>query len=336
VLVHSRDRQADGFLCRAGEGILQFLPFPGQQQRAGCRGPIVVRGISEVEVPTAVDHLRFPLEKFSGDIPMPIIDLKGEHFHYASSGEGLPFLFQHGLGADIAQTLSFGADLMGWRLLAMDCRGHGKTEANLDPGRVSFPQFAEDLAMLLDALGIERVVAGGISMGAGVALALALAHPERVAGLALVRPAWLDRPFPPNLRWFPVAATLLQQYPADEAAQRFERLQEFTELMAESKPAAQSLLGQFRRPRASEWAELLSRMPASVPVTSLTRCQQLRIPVSVVVNAHDPVHPDSLGEELAAAIPGATLTWITSKAESEPRHRAELSLALSSFLGQFK
>ena len=72
-------------------------------------------------------------------------------------------------------------------------------------------------------------------------------------------------------------------------------------------------------------------MPASVPVTSLTQCQQLQIPVSVVVNAHDPVHPDTLGEQMAAAIPGAALSRITSKAESATLHEADLARQLPGF-----
>src|SRR6476620_264725 len=151
-----------------------------------------------------------PWRHFQGSLLMPSINLNGEIFHYASAGEGLPFVFQHGMGADVTQPLSSGGNLPGWRMIAMDCRGHGQTEANLDPSRISFAQFAEDLAMLLNSLSIERAVVGGISMGAGVALAFALAHPERVTGLMLVRPAWLDHPFPPNLRWFPLAAGFLQ------------------------------------------------------------------------------------------------------------------------------
>lgn len=263
---------------------------------------------------------------------MPSISLNGEPFNYAFVGEGLPFVFQHGMGADITQPLSSGGYLAGWSMIAMDCRGHGQTEANLDPSRISFAQFAEDLAALLDSLNIGRAVVGGISMGAGVALAFALAHPERVTGLVLVRPAWLDHPFPPNLRWFPLAAGFLQEYPADEAAQRFAQVPEFSELKAASKPAADSLLGQFRRPRARERAGILAGMPASVPVTSLTQCQQLQIPVLVVVNAHDPVHPDTLGEQLAAAIPDAALSQITSKADSETLHQAELARTLMDFL----
>jgi pimeloyl-ACP methyl ester carboxylesterase len=187
------------------------------------------------------------------------------------------------------------------------------------------------LAELLDSLNIERAVVGGISMGAGVALSFAPAHPARVTRLILVRPAWLDRPFPSNLRWFPRAARLLQEYSADEAAERFEQLPEFSELAAGSKPAADSLLGQFR-PRARERAAILAGMPASVPLTNLAQCRQLQMPTLVVVNARDPVHPDTLGEQLADAIPGAARVRITSKEESETRHQAELASTLRDFL----
>jgi pimeloyl-ACP methyl ester carboxylesterase len=62
----------------------------------------------------------------------------------------------------------------------MDFRGHEQTEASLEPARISFAQFANDLAMLLDSFRIPRAVVGGISMGAGVALAFALAYADRV------------------------------------------------------------------------------------------------------------------------------------------------------------
>jgi pimeloyl-ACP methyl ester carboxylesterase len=267
---------------------------------------------------------------------VPFVNRDGELFHYASIGQGVPFFFQHGMGAEVRQPLSSIGNLADWRTIAMDSRGHGQTEASLEPPRISFAQFADDLAMLLDSLCIPRAVVGGISMGAGVALAFALAHPERVAGLILVRPAWLDRPFPKNLRWFPLAADLLQRYSSEEAAQRFAQSPEFSELRAASKPAAESLLGQFCRPRARERAGILAGMPASVPVSSLTQCQELRVPVLVVVNARDPVHPDALGEQLAAAIPHATLSRITSKAESETLHQADLARTLNDFLERFK
>jgi pimeloyl-ACP methyl ester carboxylesterase len=196
---------------------------------------------------------------------MPKIDLHREVFYYASVGDGLRFVFQHGMGADTTQPLGFGGDLRGGRTIAMDCRGHGHTEASLARARISFAQFSHDLAALLDVLRIERAVIGGISMGAALAVAFGLAHPERVAGLILVRPAWLDRPFPPNLRWFPIAARLLQEYPTDEAARRFQEMPESAELRAASQPAADSLLGQFHRPVLASEPEFLQICPRVFP-----------------------------------------------------------------------
>jgi sugar phosphate isomerase/epimerase len=65
VLVHAKDRQRDGSVCPAGEGIVEFLPFLGRLQRAGYNGPLVVHGISESEVPAAVHHLRATLKRLS-------------------------------------------------------------------------------------------------------------------------------------------------------------------------------------------------------------------------------------------------------------------------------
>ena len=263
---------------------------------------------------------------------MPSINLNGELFHYASVGEGLPFVFQHGMGADVTQPLSSGGTLAGWRMIAMDCRGHGQTEASLDPERISFARFAEDLAVLLDSLNIECVVVGGISMGAGVALAFALANPDRVNGLILFAPHGSIVPFRPIFAGFPSRRACSKSIPPTRPLSRCKQSPAFSELAAESKPAADSLLGQFRRPHARERAVILARMPASAPVTSLTHCRQLQIPILVVVNARDPVHPDILGEQLAAAIPGAALSRITSKAESETLHQADLARTLHDFL----
>ena len=59
------------------------------------------------------------------------------------------------------------------RLLTLDCRGHGATEPLGEEARLNFSAFADDVVALLDHLGIEQAIVGGISMGAGVALNLA-------------------------------------------------------------------------------------------------------------------------------------------------------------------
>ncbi|MFD5462304.1 alpha/beta fold hydrolase [Kitasatospora sp. NPDC127059] len=69
------------------------------------------------------------------------------------------------------------------RVLAPDQRGFGGTELGTD--EPSLDLVADDLALLLDAAGIDRAVVGGLSMGGYVALAFARRHPDRLSGLLL-------------------------------------------------------------------------------------------------------------------------------------------------------
>ena len=65
ILVHAKDRRADGSVCPAGQGVVEFLSFLGRLQHAGYGGPLVVHGIEEGEVPTAISYLRSTLETLS-------------------------------------------------------------------------------------------------------------------------------------------------------------------------------------------------------------------------------------------------------------------------------
>ncbi len=68
----------------------------------------------------------------------------------------------------------------GYRTIAIDNRGHGKSEKLYDPGDYGGPLMAEDARRLLDHLGIESAHIMGYSMGARITAFLALAHPQRV------------------------------------------------------------------------------------------------------------------------------------------------------------
>jgi 3-oxoadipate enol-lactonase len=78
-------------------------------------------------------------------------------------------------------------------VITPDIRGHGRSDK--PPGPYSVDQFAEDVRGLLDHLGIERAVVGGLSMGGGVAQTLALRHPRRVRALILVSTSSTFTPF---------------------------------------------------------------------------------------------------------------------------------------------
>jgi pimeloyl-ACP methyl ester carboxylesterase len=73
------------------------------------------------------------------------------------------------------------------RSVALDFRGHGRSEAPKN-GDYSIAGMVGDIEAVVDTLGLQRIVLVGHSMGGGVALSYAGAHPERVAGLLLVDP----------------------------------------------------------------------------------------------------------------------------------------------------
>jgi 3-oxoadipate enol-lactonase len=71
----------------------------------------------------------------------------------------------------------------GFRVLRYDQRGHGLTDS--PEGPYSIKMFAEDVAGLLEALGIAKVHFVGLSMGGFVAQLMAIHHPEKIASLVL-------------------------------------------------------------------------------------------------------------------------------------------------------
>lgn len=71
----------------------------------------------------------------------------------------------------------------GHRVITPDLRGYG--DSDVVPGRTLFVDFADDIAALLDHLGIGRAVVGGLSMGGQIAMQFHSSHPDRVAALVL-------------------------------------------------------------------------------------------------------------------------------------------------------
>jgi pimeloyl-ACP methyl ester carboxylesterase len=117
---------------------------------------------------------------------MPLHKINGQWIHYEDTGGNLPpVVLAHGLLMDHEMFAPQVADLSsGWRVITWDARCHGQTETTEDP--FTYWDLADDLRGLLDHLGVERAVIGGMSQGGFVALHFALKHPERVAALILL------------------------------------------------------------------------------------------------------------------------------------------------------
>ncbi len=263
---------------------------------------------------------------------MPFMMHDGLAFHYREQGQGVPFIFQHGLGGDVNQTFGIFTPPPGFRLITMDCRAHGETRPLGDPLKLGFCAFADDLVTLMTYLNIRQAVVGGISMGAALALNLALRFPERVRGLVLSRPAWLDRPNPENLELMGVIAQLIRQYGAKGGLERFKRSPAYANVLRLSPDAANSLVGHFEHPRAEETVMKLERIPHDAPNHDWQEWASIRVPTLILANRQDPVHPFEYGERLAQVIPGAEFKELTPKSLSKELHIRDVQVAVEAFL----
>lgn len=116
---------------------------------------------------------------------MKKIKLNGIELAYERRGKGMPLVLIHGYPLDHSiwnETISQLEN--DFDLILPDVRGFGESTTFDAPYTLS--DIANDLAALLDSLGVERTTLAGHSMGGYIALAFAKAFPERVTGLALV------------------------------------------------------------------------------------------------------------------------------------------------------
>jgi pimeloyl-ACP methyl ester carboxylesterase len=256
----------------------------------------------------------------------------GLTFHYQRRGQGIPFVFQHGLGSDLSQPLELFVPPTGIELLSFDFRAHGETRPVGDPEKIGFRSFADDLGIFLDQLQIKQAVIGGISMGAGVALNFSLRYPKQVQGLVLSRPAWLDGPMTGFGTVFPKISQLIQEHGAKKSLEIFELSEDYRTALLDSPDVAASLLKQFASPRVEETCARLQRIPQDAPNYDRAEWKSIRVPALVLANRQDPVHPFEYGGIIAQQIPGAEFQELTSKSVSPQRHSQEVQRFIEDFL----
>jgi pimeloyl-ACP methyl ester carboxylesterase len=233
------------------------------------------------------------------------IDAGGVALSGAEDGEGVPVVLLHGLTATRRYVVmgSRALERSGHRVIAYDARAHGRSEPGDEYG---YDRLAADLLAVLDDRGIERAVLAGASMGAHTLSAFALAHPDRVAGLVIMTPAFSPERDPGLERWDRLADGL-----------RRGGVEGFVEAYGTPKVpekwhdtiyrVLRQRLSAHEHPEAL--ADALQAVPRSRPFEDWSELEAIEAPTVVVASRDevDPEHPFAVGERYAEAIRGARL-----------------------------
>lgn len=270
--------------------------------RAALRasGPLVVRGlrgltdgvVPDVAVPPAGRTVDLP-----GRGTTHVVDLPGP------DADAPVVLLMHGIATTGSLTwFSVLEELSrSYRVVTFDQRWHGR---GIRSDRFTLDDCADDAAAVLDALGVERAVVVGYSMGGASAQVMWRRHPQRVAGLVLCSTAarWQghlgERVFflglrAANLGLLSVAASKVRAHaetlPEDVAEEAELRAWCMAELASTSPWALPVVLGELGRFDSAAWI-----------------CE-VSVPTGIVITARDRAIPTARQRELAALLPQATV-----------------------------
>jgi 3-oxoadipate enol-lactonase len=259
---------------------------------------------------------------------MAEITVNGIRTYYVEDGSGDPVVLVHGLGgtgtdiwkkqiAELAQE---------YRVVAYDLRGSGRSEVT--PGPYTIEQLADDLAALVDSLGLGPVALVGHSMGGGIALQYAVTHPARVRAV--------------------IGAGAVAELP-EQGKQGMQARAETVEsqgmaAVAETV-ATNGLAPSFREAHPEEFQELVSLLASNRPDGYAAQCRalvtmavagrlpQVTAPVLLVCGELDQASPPAMNEANAALLPDARVVQLADTAHIIPWERpAELLGAIRDFL----
>jgi len=254
------------------------------------------------------------------------------------AGEGPPIVLCHGITATRRYVVhgSRALERAGHTVVSYDARGHGESDRAPAGQGYGYPQLVGDLERVVAAtVGEERFVLAGHSMGAHTAVAYALRHPDRLAGLVVVGPTYTGEISAETLAYWDGLAAALESGGVNGFVAYVDRHQE-------TDPAWRDSVRRFTRERMLQHrdpdalVDALREVPRSRPFAEMVELESLRVP-SLVVASHDaadPGHPRWIAEAYAERLPRARLTGEEAGQSPLAWQGGRLSRAIAAFCAE--
>lgn len=214
-------------------------------------------------------------------------------------------LLDSGINRGIAEALA----AQGRRVLLLDLLGHGRSDQPRHASEYRMDAYADQAVALLDHLGIDEAVFGGVSLGANVSLIAAASHPERVRGLVLEMPV-LEWAVPAAAMTF--APLLLAAHYGRWLLERTSRL--LKRIPPTPSDALNSVIGSAALPPDVMAAVLHGILVGPVAPTVEAR-QRIEAPALILAHRNDLIHPFNDARNLAEQLPHAELLRSRSSLE---------------------
>jgi pimeloyl-ACP methyl ester carboxylesterase len=236
----------------------------------------------------------------------------GVNLYYEIHGQGPQVLvFMHGILLDTNMNRRLAQDLaaLGYRVVLLDLPGHGLSDK---PRRASFHRmdtYARHVVALLDHLGIDRAVVGGVSLGGNVSLMVAAQAPDRVQGLVIEMPV-LEWAVPAAaLTFVPLLLAVHLARPCVRVTANF-----FRHLPRTGQGSLDSVMNSLSND-PKETAAVLHGILAGPIAPTVDERAAVTVPTLVIGHRSDRVHPFHDAEQLARRVPGARLVQAHSMLE---------------------
>ena len=219
----------------------------------------------------------------------------------------------------------------GYRMVGYDARGHGESGAPDDRSAYGYADLARDLGAVLDDRGVDHCVLAGHSMGAATAIRFALDHPERVAALVQITPAYDGERDEEDLADWEKLADGLASNGVDGFMEAYDPAikGDFRDTVLKF---TRQRLERHRDPQAV--ADALRVVPGSHAFDGLEALQSVDAPTLVVASRDDadPGHPCKVAEAYSEYLPNAELIIEDEGRSPIAWQGAQLSGAIADFL----
>lgn len=252
---------------------------------------------------------------------MPYFNSQGTNLYYEDTGEGTPVLLLHGLTSNHAmfyREIDFFKK--NYRVVALDCRGHGKSDK---PASFTLQDHVADAAALVDFLKLDLLYVIGVSMGSYIAQGLAITLADRVKKLVLVA-----------TKSYGEKSSMAELFERHEAI--------FKELSLIEKLNKSSQFIFYDQDKVDAWLhETANRSDgltgseqaaASAALNKFDFREQLgkiQAETLVISGTHDGLNPPDKGKETALLIPNATFMEFKRSGHAPNVEQAQLFLGIT-------